>query len=166
MSKLLPDLSNTGNLAVIRQCCSLWRDFLCFVCTSSYFSLLHLVLWKGVLFSWGNSIYRCAETAFLVYDYSLNILYCAIQSLKVFGEKKYGVLLHFGLAAVWSILGNKEKTFVKIFIVAGFINQQVMWNTGTIFLFLNFCGTWDNESGEIRNEERKMNEWAPVAYRN
>jgi len=31
MSKLLPDLSKTGNLAVIRQCCSLWRDFLCFM---------------------------------------------------------------------------------------------------------------------------------------
>jgi hypothetical protein len=33
-----------GSLAVIRKCCYLWRALFCFVCASTYFSLLHLLL--------------------------------------------------------------------------------------------------------------------------
>ena len=72
------------------------------------------------------------------------------------------------VTTLWTSSGffKKWRETLRYFIVAGFINQQVNWHTGTIFLFLNFCGTWDKESREIRNEGRKMNEWTPVAYRN
>jgi hypothetical protein len=35
--------------------------------------------------------------------------------MKVFGEKKYEVSLHFGLEAVLSILGKEERLFVTSF---------------------------------------------------
>jgi len=68
------------------------------------------------------------------------------------------VLLHLGLAAAWSILGNGAKPFVTSFQSRGVYQSAVKCNTGIIFLFLDFCGTWDKELGKIRNEGRNMNE--------
>ena len=41
MSKLLFVTGNGRRLPLIRMSCSLWRAFFCFICASSYFSLLH-----------------------------------------------------------------------------------------------------------------------------
>jgi hypothetical protein len=45
-SKLLFVLSNAGSSAVIRECCSLWRDPLCFVLAPSALSIPHLLFPK------------------------------------------------------------------------------------------------------------------------
>jgi hypothetical protein len=44
--KILFVLSNGGSLTMIKKCCSLWLAFSGFMCASSYFSLLHKLVWK------------------------------------------------------------------------------------------------------------------------
>lgn len=52
MPKTLFVLSNGGSLTMIRKCCSLWRAFLYFMFASSYFSLLHRLVWKQYCLAW------------------------------------------------------------------------------------------------------------------
>jgi len=65
------------------------RSLIFYVCFISFFTLTS-AFEKAVLFSWVSPIYRCANTntVTLKWNYSLKILFCAIGSLKRFGEKK------------------------------------------------------------------------------
>jgi hypothetical protein len=76
------------------------------------------------------------------------MLYCAIQSLKVCGEKKHGVFLHIAPAAIWSIIGNEEKPFVTSLQSRRLISVQVSFSSSSISVVLRIKNGENTERGK------------------